>query len=238
MDEYDYNDEEFDKFVDNLFKNHPELQKFNLDFLKNADPEDIKNIIEDLKKAASKFKEAEVVIQHEVQEQLNYNINDLDINLDNFLDTISIFPFALTISSDIFKEKEIKGRLTGKFFGMYINFKYENVYELLSIKKVGAMKVASLLRNNFFKFLPLKQKLYDYIKNTVNAYLVSNDLAKYFEIDEIREFNMIAKLKNKLNISTHELFENILSPEENDKYMMMKAYLINEFAIAVIEDEN
>ncbi len=63
-----------------------------------------------------------------------------------------MFPFALTVSSDLLKdtENEIKGSLRGKFLGMYVNLKYNNIYELLSIKKVGAMKLANLLRNNFF----------------------------------------------------------------------------------------
>lgn len=47
-----------------------------------------------------------------------------------------MFPFALTVSSDLLKdtENEIKGSLRGKFLGMYVNLKYNNIYELLSIK--------------------------------------------------------------------------------------------------------
>ncbi len=61
---------------------------------------------------------------------------------------------------------------------------------------------------------------------------------KYFEIDEIREFNMLVILRNKLNIPNDKLFEEILSNEENEKYYMMKAYFITEFAIAVVEKDN
>lgn len=234
----DYDEEEFKKFLDRLFKEHPELQKFNLEFLKNADPSEMDEIIENLKEAAYKFKEAEISVRSEVEEKLNYNIDDLEINFDNFLETITIFPFALTINSEMLKEKDAKGRLSGKFFGMYINFKYDNVFELLSIRKIGAMKIASLMRNNFFKFLPIKQKIYNYIKTAVNNYLKATGLVKYFEIDEIREFNMLVILRNKLNIPNDKLFEEILSTEENEKYYMMKAYFITEFAIAVVEKDN
>lgn len=125
--------------------------------------------------------------------------------------------------------------LCGKFLGMYVNLKYNNIYELLSIKKVGAMKLANLLRNNFFKFLPLKESLNSYIKTVIEAYLKYTDLAKYLEIEEIREFNMVVKLKNIFDVSQDDFFDNVLTKEEADKYYMMKAYLISEFAIAIVE---
>lgn len=68
------------------------------------------------------------------------------------------------------------------------------------------MKLANLLRNNFFKFLPLKDGLYSYIKTVIEAYLKYTGLEKHFEIEEIREFNMVVKLKNTLGF----LWKNIL----------------------------
>jgi formylmethanofuran dehydrogenase subunit C len=97
------------------------------------------------------------------------------------------------------------------------------------------MKLANLLRNNFFKFLPLKESLNSYIKTVIEAYLKYTDLAKYLEIEEIREFNMVVKLKNIFDVSQDDFFDNVLIKEEADKYYMMKAYLISEFAIAIVE---
>lgn len=233
----DYDDEQFKELLDKILRENPELQKFNLEFLKGADREEMEEAIENLKEAASKFKEAEKSVKTEVEEKLNYNIDDLEINFDNFLETLTIFPFALTISSEMLKEKDFKGKLTGKFFGMYVTFNYNSVFELLSIRKVGAMKIAALMRNNFFKFLPIKQNIYDYIKNAVDSYLKGTGLSKFFEIDEIREFNMLVILRNKWGLSNEELFNDILDLEDNNKYFMMKTYFLNEFAIAIVEKD-
>jgi len=233
----DFGDKEFKDFLNKMYEQYPELQNFNLDFLKEADSSEAEEIVNVLRLASFKFKEAEITVKPEVDAQLDYSIEDLEVNLENFLETITMFLFALTISSDLLKDSgsEIKGSLKGRFLGMYVNLKYNNIYELLSIKKVGAMKLANLLRNNFFKFLPLKDGLYSYIKTVIEAYLKYTGLEKHFEIEEIREFNMVVKLKNTFGISLEEYFESILTKEEADKYYMMKAYLISEFSIAIIE---
>lgn len=233
----DFGDKEFKDFLNKMYEQYPELQNFNLDFLKEANSSEAEEIVNVLRLASYKFKEAETTVKPEVESQLDYSIDDLEVNLDNFLETITMFPFALTVSSDLLKDSknEIKGSLRGKFLGMYVNLKYNNIYELLSIKKVGAMKLANLLRNNFFKFLPLKESLHSYIKTVIEAYLKYTELAKYLEIEEIREFNMVVKLKNIFGLSQDEFFDNVLTKEEADKYYMMKAYLISEFAIAIVE---
>ncbi|CEP77382.1 MAG: hypothetical protein WBH84_07475 [Defluviitoga tunisiensis] len=233
----DFGDKEFKDFLNKMYEQYPELQNFNLDFLKEANSSEAEELVNVLRLASFKFKKAEITVKPEVESQLDYNIDDLEVNLDNFLETITMFPFALTVSSDLLKdtENEIKGSLRGKFLGMYVNLKYNNIYELLSIKKVGAMKLANLLRNNFFKFLPLKESLNSYIKTVIEAYLKYTDLAKYLEIEEIREFNMVVKLKNIFDVSQDDFFDNVLTKEEADKYYMMKAYLISEFAIAIVE---
>lgn len=84
--------------------------------------------------------------------------------------------------------------------------------------------------------MPLKESLNSYIKTVIEAYLKYTDLAKYLEIEEIREFNMVVKLKKIFLTSLKMIFfDNVLTKEEADKYYMMKAYLISEFAIAIVE---
>lgn len=230
---FDNND--YENIIKKILENNPELKNFNLDFLKDINPDEIEEIISKLKDASKKFEMAENKIKKEINKKLVFDKKDLSINYDSYLKTIMIFPFALAIGEDILEGKSDSGHLKGEFFGKKISFDYSNVYELISIKKNVAMKIGTLIRKNYPQFLEFREDISSYLKKITNKYLKAYGLDEAFEIQDIREFNMVVKLKPKDYSSIEEFYENYLDSEQTEKYKILKAYLITEFSIALID---
>lgn len=228
----EFNDD-FEKFLNDILNKNPELGNFNLDFLKNINPDELEDIIEKLKVASEKFKEADNKITEKVDAKLNFKIKDLKINFDTYLSTISTFPFALAIGEEALENNHDSGVLKGSFFGKRVEFPYNNVFEMVSIKKAVAMKISKLIRKNFLLFLSFKDELNKYITEKVIAYIKLYNLEDFIEISDIKEFNMVVKIKSKKPDTFKELMENDM--ELFEKINFFKAYLITEFSIAVIE---
>ncbi|MDK2945904.1 hypothetical protein [Geotoga petraea] len=230
-----YDNDDYNEMIKKILENNPELRNFNLDFLKDINPDDLEEIISKLKEASMKFQKAEDKVKQKVNEKLSFEKKELSIDYDNYLKTIMIFPFALAVGEDILEDKSEEGYLKGEFFGKKVNFNYNNIYELISIKKNVAMKIGLLIRKNYPDFLEFREDIMSYLRNTTNKYLESFGFEEDFEIKDIREFNMVVKLKPKNYDSIEQFYENHLDLEKIDKYKILKAYLITEFSIAIID---
>ena len=230
---YDNND--YRDMIKKILENNPELRNFNLDFLKDINPDDVEEIVEKLKSASKKFEKAENKVKEKVNEKLSFDKKDLSIDYDNYLKTIMIFPFALAVGEDILEDKSEKGSLKGEFFGKKVNFNYNNIYELISIKKNVAMKIGVLIRKNYPEFLEFREDILSYLRKTTNKYLEAFGFDEDFEIKDVREFNMVVKLQPKNYDSIEEFYENHLDSEQVERYKILKAYLITEFSIAIID---
>ncbi|MGM0639891.1 MAG: hypothetical protein ACQESN_00505 [Thermotogota bacterium] len=231
---YDNNDE-FKNMIRKILKENPELKNFNLDFIKDVNPEDIDEIIEKLKVASQKFTEAEYSVKDDVDKTLSFEAKDLSINYETYLKTIMIFPFALAVGEDILEDVPTEGELHGEFFGKKVDFEYDNIYELISIKKNVAMKIGKLIRKNYPDFLEFREDIKSYLEKITNSYLKAFGFEDSFEISDIREFNMLVRLKPKDYEKIEDFYENHLDSEEIEKFKIFKAYLITEFSIAVID---
>ena len=231
---YDNNDE-FKDMIRKILKENPELKSFNLDFIKDVNPEDIEEIVEKLKEASRKFTEAEYSVKDDVNKTLSFDANELSINYENYLKTIMIFPFALAVGEDILEDTPTEGELHGEFFGKKVDFEYENIYELISIKKNVAMKIGNLIRKNYPDFLDFREDIKSYLENITNSYLKAFEFDGSFEISDIREFNMLVKLKPTNYENIEDFYENNIDSEEIEKFKIFKAYLITEFSIAIID---
>jgi len=130
-----YDNDDYNEMIKKILENNPELRNFNLDFLKDINPDDLEEIISKLKEASMKFQKAEDKVKQKVNEKLSFEKKELSIDYDNYLKTIMIFPFALAVGEDILEDKSEEGYLKGEFFGKKVNFNYNNIYELISIKK-------------------------------------------------------------------------------------------------------
>lgn len=230
---FDNND--FNEIIKKILKENPELRNFNLDFMKDISPEDFDEIIEKLKIASKKFTEAEHSVKEDINKKLNFDKEELNINYENYLKTIMIFPFALAVGEDILEDTPSEGALKGEYFGKKVKFSYDNIYELISIKKNVAMKIGLLIRKNYPDFLEFRDDIKKYLEKIVNSYLKAFHFDDTFEIDDIREFNMLVKLKPKNFEKIEDFYENNLDSEEIEKYKILKAYLITEFSIAIID---
>ncbi|BBE32053.1 hypothetical protein OSSY52_21940 [Tepiditoga spiralis] len=225
--------DDFEKFLNDILNKNPELGNFNLDFLKNINPDELEDIIEKLKEASAKFKEADDKITEKVLKKLNFEIKDLKINFDTYLNTIATFPFALAIGEEALENNHDSGVLKGNFFGKKVEFSYNNVFEMVSIKKAVAMEISKLIRKNFLLFLNFKDELNQYITEKVNTYIRLYNLEDFIEVTDIKEFNMVVRVKSKKYNTFKELMDQDM--ELFEKVNFFKAYLITEFSIAIIE---
>lgn len=227
--------DEMRKKINEIIKNNPELNNFNLDFLRNMSPDEIDEIIEKLKKASVKFTDAEKKVKNSLMEIYDIKISDLTINEDTYINTLSTFPFALAVGEDILDDDKTSGEFKGKLFGKDIKFSYENIFELISVKKAISLFITRLLRTNFGMFLPFKNDLKEYIKSTAVTYFNIYGFADDFIFTEIKEYNFIVFVKPVNFDTTAQYFEAQIDETKSELFKYLKAYLITEFSIAIIE---
>ncbi|MDN5343061.1 hypothetical protein OF820_02815 [Oceanotoga sp. DSM 15011] len=228
------NNDDFKKFIDRILKDNPELKNFNLDFLKDINEDDVNEILDKLKIASEKFIKSEQKATKKAYEIIDFKDEDLVIDYDSYLKTIISFPFALAVGEDILNNESTSGIYKGFYFGNEISFEYDDIFELITIKRIVAMDIATIIRKHFMKFLYFKNKLKNYLEDIVYQYLKVFGFSEDIDIFELREFNFVVRLKPKHYDSFEDMFDDLIE-DKSEKFKLMKAYLITEFSIAIID---
>lgn len=228
-------DKEFQQKLNKIIQENPELRNFNLEFLKEISADELDVIVGKLKTASINFNKAEQTAKDVVKNLPISDFRKLKIEYNNFLYTLANFPFALAVGDNILNDTSESGNYSAYYFGIKISFDYNNIYELISIKKFIAMNTAKLMQRNIKKFLPLKDKINNYLRNITNHYLKQYELNNLFTISAIKEFNFLVILENNKYDSVQDFYKNHLNGEIVEAYRYFKAYLITEFSIAIIE---
>jgi hypothetical protein len=231
----DFDKNEFKAKLNKILKDNPELRNFNLEFLKDINPDDFDEIVNKLKIASEKFEEAEIKAKESFKMIEISNVSELKINFDNYLETILNFPFALIVGDNVLEEEGSGGMFSSKYFGKKLEIKFENIFHLITVKRIIAMNTAKLISKHPAKFLLFKSEVKKYLQNIVNTYLKSFELEELFDIEEVREFNFLVKLSNKKYKTMEDFYFYHLNSEDIDKYKLLKAYLLSEFSIALVE---